>query len=104
MRYWLLLTILWIAPVYSWWPQPVLLPEDAAARLPDMAAPPETVADPHQALAPARAPDSPRARLAGSLTSASGSLDSFFVAALFGDVPVGDDVSGPRGKISMATR
>ncbi|QQD21071.1 hypothetical protein GJQ54_04480 [Oceanospirillaceae bacterium ASx5O] len=104
MRYWLLLTILWIAPVYSWWPQPVLLPEDAAARLPDMATPPETVAEPQQTLAADGSLESSRAWLAGYLNSVSGSLDSFFVDAFFGDDLIGDDVSGTRGKISMATR
>lgn len=104
MRYALLLSIVLACPAYSWWPQPVLLPEDASARLPDMEKSSSPVPERSITLVSDPALEASRAWLAGYLNSVSGSLDSFFVDAFFGDDLIDDDIQGSRAKIRMSTR
>ena len=83
MRYALLLSIVLACPAYSWWPQPVLLPEDASARLSDMEKSSSPVPERSITLVSDPALEASRAWLAGYLNSVSGSLDSFFRGCFF---------------------
>lgn len=104
MRFCLLLLMVAVAPAYGWWSQPILLSDNAATSWPEPLSAPALPPEQQQTLAKDGSLESSRAWLAGYLNSVSGSLDSFFVDAFFGDDLIDDDVSGSRAKIRMSTR